>query len=788
MSAPIKILLIENNPNSGLIIKNALSASGIAYLLTTVSDNVPADEILKSESPEYIILDYKKPVQDQPDIFTGIKRSNPEIPLIVISDMADEAIAVKMMKEGAADYLSGKLVHAGTLAVSLRELMERRMNAKNERSEAQARKLNEERLEEAQKIAKTGSWEYDMKTGKIEWSAEVLNILGVYADDVAPDAAYFRSFIHPEDDGIVMSSIKNLLAGGKFNVDFRIIPGDHRIKHLNSQGYTVAGDDGAIIRITGIIQDITQRKKTEYDLFLSEQQSRQSLKVKENFIASMSHEIRTPMNAIMGFANLLYTAGLDKQDQEYAHAIKVSGENLLSFTDDMLDVSTLKHGQTPVDDHIINLPGLVGRIVNMLDAKAAEKAVKVSFRNELTEQFYVHGDAARITQVLINLLGNSIKFTESGKLLFALKQQPQTGSDINVEFTIKHPAEGMKIEKLLSVFNGFNDSSELESGDYGMGSTLNLSKNLPELPGGVLEVKSIPGEGSSFTLNLKLKKAEQHENLPVEEFKNKQLMVGLEGKRVLVVEDNRLNQALVKKVLCDFGLKVDIAEHAEAGIQLLMVNDYDIVLMDLQMPGMDGYAACEFIRNQFENEKASVPVVAMTAHVFKGGVEKCFAAGMDGYISKPFEPVNLYSKILKVLNKHLSVHELKDQFSTNTPVMTQENNITDLAYLKELSGGNEEFLVEMITLFNSQVPEQIAQLFGFVETQDWNAMRALAHKMSPSLAFMGLSHEFTQIKVIEKNAESRNNLEQIPDMLRALKVICEKAIVELTAELAAMKK
>ncbi len=302
-------------------------------------------------------------------------------------------------------------------------------------------------------------------------------------------------------------------------------------------------------------------------------------------------------------------------------------------------------------------------------------------------------------------------------------------------------------------------------------------KQLVELQGGSVYVESKINEGSDFIVTLPFKKSDQ-KKIPEKTEEKIELQKMLEPVNVLLVEDNEMNQMLAQKVLSKWGFKIDVAENGKQGIEKLSSNEYDIVLMDIQMPEMDGYDATTFIRKNMQPPKSGIPIIAMTAHAIAGEAEKCIALGMDDYISKPFSQKMLYEKMDRLLKKKHHDGISVDSLETNGNGTSEEKYI-DLSYLTEISDGNKEFIQQMIRAFLLQTPTMLEDMTKFLEEKKWSDLRAVVHKMKPSIEFVGILSIKETVQNLEKYSAEQINLELIPGMVNEVKTVCTAAMREL---------
>ncbi len=366
-----------------------------------------------------------------------------------------------------------------------------------------------------------------------------------------------------------------------------------------------------------------------------------SSRAKSEFLANMSHEIRTPMNGILGMAGFLADTRLDKEQREYVATIRSSADHLLSVINDILDFSKLEAGKLELEMSPFDLRRLVQEVVEILTPQATAAGLDLVVREDSRLPKEVLGDPGRLRQILTNLAGNAVKFTPSGHVMLEIELVSQTDDDILVRLAVTDTGIGIPAEKLAAIFEKFTQvdaSMARRFGGTGLG--LAISRQLADLMGGHLLVESREGHGSTFWLETPLRVSHESETHAPVPTLSARPVVAPTGLRVLVAEDNAVNQKVARKMLENLGCAVDMVADGREAVQMVGTLPYDIVFMDCQMPEMDGYAATEAIR-RLPGDASRVAVVAMTAHAMSGDRERCLAAGMDDYISKPIKSVLL---------------------------------------------------------------------------------------------------------------------------------------------------
>lgn len=476
---------------------------------------------------------------------------------------------------------------------------------------------------------------------------------------------------------------------------------------------------------------INQLELSSKNIELNDQRkiAERAVLAKDSFLANMSHEIRTPLNAIIGFTDLLSQTILDKVQRDYINNVQIAEENLLLVINDILDLSKIESGNLIIDAHPFNLKNTLKHVYDLLKVKVpANVEFNLFLDAEMPEM--VIGDQGRLNQILVNLTGNALKFTEEGEVTISVKKVAEADENYSLRFSVKDTGIGIQEEKLKTIFERFTQAEESTTRKFGgTGLGLNIVKQLIELQNAQIQVKSKEGRGSEFFFTLTYKKADHVETVvePVLEYNPEKL-------KILLCEDNLLNQKLAKSVISNFGFDLDIAENGEAGIALLSKNKYDLVLMDLQMPIRDGYQTTHYIRNELN---LTIPIIAMTAHSLVGEQERCFKEGMNGYVPKPFKQAALLEAIKTVMNK-------------DTAALTRK---VDLSFLDEVSGGDPGFRKDMIALFLDRIPNEITQLGEAITNNDNETILRLSHNLKSSLDIFMLKDLSNYLSIIEKEAK-----------------------------------
>lgn len=523
-------------------------------------------------------------------------------------------------------------------------------------------------------------------------------------------------------------------------------------------------------------RDITQRKRDAEELVLLQ-------KAKEQFLANISHEIRTPINGIAGMANLLGQTPSPEERETYLNAIKHSADNLKVLINDLLDLAAIESGKLKFEKIAFNLKDLVPSLISTFTYQAREKKLDLTYVIDEKLNKILLGDPVRLNQILINLISNAVKFTHTGSIHIHCSIEREQKGICWVRIEVKDSGVGIPSEKLNTIFESFSQADASVTRKYGgSGLGLTICKQLVELQKGRITVRSEEMVGSTFIVHIPypigkardLAKALSHDE------NHHQVILKTQQLHVLLVEDNDINRLYAKSILKNWHCTTDSAENGLVAIEWIKNYNYDVVLMDVQMPVMDGYETTKAIR-MMAHPKRAVPIIALTANATKPDIEKCLAAGMNDYLAKPFTPEDLYRKLFKELKivpqKKNIILEPVEKVSK-----VKKKKLYDLNYLKKVSDNNVEFIKEMVQTFVNSIPEVLQELEEGLAAKDWDRISRLAHKVKPTFTLIGLDDLKVSIVFIEVNAGKKTELEKVEKLTREFIEQCKIVIPELTQE------
>jgi PAS domain S-box-containing protein len=519
---------------------------------------------------------------------------------------------------------------------------------------------------------------------------------------------------------------------------------------------------------TGIAEE--EKRNAEYAALIAEN----AVKAKQQFLSNMSHEIRTPMNAIIGFTKVVLKTDLTDKQKEYLSAIKMSGDALIVLINDILDLAKVDAGKMTFEKIPFKLKSSIMSMLHLFETKIQEKNLKLITEYDPNIPAVIVGDPVRLHQIILNLVSNAVKFTSKGKITVSVRLIDEDNENTTVEFAITDTGIGVPKEKIARIFDNFQQASSGTSRIYGgTGLGLAIVKQLVEPQGGTINVESEVGVGTTFSFRLNFQKTNLDAELDTEIL---ELDSDINNIKVLVVEDIALNQLLMKTLLDDFGFERDIAENGKIAIEKLKEKEYDVILMDLQMPVMNGFETTEYIRKTLNSQ---IPIIALTADVTTVDLAKCKAVGMNDYIAKPVDERLLYSKIVSTVRKTSIIksaqHKRKD--------MPKKQKCIDLEYLSVRTKSNPKLMMEMIAAYLQQTPPLINAMRQSLQNKDWALLKSSVHKMIPSFSIMGLSSEFEDMaKKVQDSATAHENMDEINNLVLQLENICNQACKELEIE------
>lgn len=657
----LKVLLFEANADDARLILDTLAGGGYdlealwvndrSRFVEVLSGSIIFDLVLAGTSTEDLDLDGASAL--------ALVRESHATPFIVLSGVLGEEVAVEMLKRGAKDVV---LKHRlGRLVPAVRRALQEVQEVKERcRIEQELQRANR-RFQQASELVNAVIYEWDLKTGNVLRSPSINKLLGYEAHEIPTDSDWWRQQVHPDDWSICADVLKSQVPGSK------IIYSEYRLRHANGHYIYVCDraylewDGDEVVRMLGITEDISQHKAIEETLRKAKEAAEAANNAKSMFLANMSHEIRTPLGAILGFAELCLAPDICAEDKiNNLKTIKKNGALLSRIIDDILDLSKVEAGKIEIEMLEINLIELIYDVLSLMSVQAEAKGLRLRLENEGVVPVYIRTDPVRLRQILLNIIGNAIKFTEEGEVLVLVQWQPSHDDPSRswLQFEVKDTGVGMRPEQLASIFKLFSQSDTSTTRRFGgTGLGLVLARRLAQaLNGDVSLFKSEEGKGSVFRIIIdphckiktetlaKLNFMSQESQSPAQE--ESTVSIRLDDVHVLLVDDVIDNLVMIRMFLQRVGAKVTTVRSGREALLRGMEDDCDVILMDIQMPEMDGHQAVSLLRRKGFIK----PIIALTAHAMSEEKERCLESGFSAYLTKPIEPRILYDEI----SRHVS--------------------------------------------------------------------------------------------------------------------------------------
>jgi PAS domain S-box-containing protein len=589
-------------------------------------------------------------------------------------------------------------------------------------------------------------------------------VTGYSSENYAVDPNLWYTMVHEDDRKNVLEQAKFALAGLESPpLEHRIIHKDGSVRWISNTLVTRRDENGRVIMFDGLIHDITERKRLEADLRLAKEAAEAANRAKSEFLANMSHEIRTPMNAVLGLTRLTLKRELGAEQREFLEGVMEAGSSLMQIINDILDFSKIEAGRIDLEHEAFELRPLLDKIVKSFLPAAQKKGIALDVRVEEDAPDLLLGDQGRLRQVLVNLIGNALKFTQTGEVAVLAGLEPPGLSPDGARkdqsrflFQVSDTGIGIPPDKIGIIFGSFTQADSSTTKRFGgTGLGLAISRKLTGMMGGRIWVESVLDKGSTFYFTAAFDRPKEGEariaQVPAE------LPPLQRSLRILLAEDDRMNQIFAEAVLTSAGHEVGIAHNGKQAIKMLEADPFDLILMDISMPEMDGDEAARIIRGSSSGAyDPQIPIVAMTAHALKGDRERFLAAGMNAYISKPVDMDELFLVIAQAMANAEDVHEQVRPSEGGPRQSEPVLPVLDKQWIEKNFGTKPQILSSLMEVYRGELPKRLIEIRQALEGAVYPDLIRAAHTLKGSSGVIGASEVREKALKLELAAREEN--------------------------------
>ncbi len=739
----LRILYVEDDPLDQMAMQRKIRNEKLTFELFLAASVKQAQALIsQSQVFDVVITDYLLKDGNAFEIFD----LDYPAPIIFVTGAGDEEVAVKAMRQGAYDYIikDTERNYLKVLPITI-------FNAYNNyQAKARIQLLESSVLNANDAIVITKANTTDPSDSRIIFQNRAFTQLTGFS----PDETYhndFSLFVGEQTDKQEIAHINKQLEQTKpvrseliyYNklkepiwLDINIVP--------------IFNENNICSHYVSVSRDISRKKKNEAALIRAKKEAETAKKAEEHFLAVMSHEIRTPINAIVGLSNILIENPNSENYLEFINSIKTSADNLLALVNDVLDLSKIERGKIEFARSEFNLPLVIKNSVQTIRFTAEAKGIPLIIKHQDKIPVNVIGDSTRLSQILINLLSNAVKFTHEGQVILSTQILEKTNQNVKINIQVIDSGIGIETHQLTRIFEKYKQADENVMVKYGgTGLGLYIVEQLVKLQNGEVAVTSKKGMGSTFSIVLDFDLAQENQE------DTHQITGNLMDVRILVGEDNLMNQRIMKTMLENWKASVDVVDNGKQIIQQLSKNNYDVLLTDIQMPEMNGVDTIKYIRNTLN---LGIPIIVMTASSFSDKHE-AIKDNISDFIQKPFNP----NKLFTVLKKCITKPSLKTTMTNQS--LSQNLLRYDLSYLKRISNNNDSFVKEMVQIFIGQAGEIIELLPQYLAKKDFKSIADLIHKIRSSARNIGNTTMADSGSTIE-NLIMNSKAEKTPNLIK----------------------
>jgi PAS domain S-box-containing protein len=628
---------------------------------------------------------------------------------------------------------------------------------------------SEERFRQLAECIDEVFWLRDPLTGRMIYvSPTYQNVWGRSAASLYEDAGSFLAAIHSDDRDRVAAAIERQGRGANTSEEYRIVRPDGTLRWVWDRGFPIKDRNKNVYRVAGVAEDITDRKQVAGELQKAKDDAEAANRAKSEFLANMSHEIRTPMTAILGFADmLLQPRQSDADRREHVQVVRRNARHLLGLINDILDLSKIEAGKMTVERIPCEVPQLMADVLTLMRPRAQEKALRleVSFEGAIPRRIMT--DPLRLRQIIVNLLGNAIKFTAEGSIRVRVRCEG-TGASNVLRIDVTDSGIGMTPKQISRLFQPFTQADESTTRRFGgTGLGLTISRRLAHLLGGDIAIESAPGAGSTFTVwidggscvGVEILQDLTEEKLPIGGDADESGALLIRG-RILLAEDGRDNQRLISTHLRTAGAEVEIAENGREAIDMARLRPFDLILMDMQMPELDGYDATAELRGL----GFTLPIVALTANAMSEDRAKCIASGCTDYLTKPIERATLLKTVTLHLGQSAAPSAERAAPEQSSPPAQASNPQGPIASTLSDYPGMKKIILEFV----AGLPEEVAKLQQTLDAGDLSLLKRAVHQLRGAGGGYGFDAISESAAVAEESIKMSDNLEAIQDKINSL--------------------